>query len=168
MKRAIIAVAVVAVIAVAAVSVLRWREERKREEYAAKMLPDQHDQAFIAATDCDVADQSLKPTMAVGTAGFAFSPMNDRKHLAKTLADTITPIISTRQTTCEHARTLLEIYINNSPALDTIAVAKLARVHAHLIRLERLAAAMQATRDAITAGAPEEELRRHFERLRTN
>jgi hypothetical protein len=167
-KRGIIAVVVVAVIAVAAVGVLRWREEQKRAEYAAKMLPDQHDQAFIAASDCDVADQSLQPTMTVGTARFGFTLLNDRKQLAKTLAETITPIISTRQTTCEHARTMLEIYISNSPALDAVAVAKLARVHAHLLRLASLAAAMQATREAITAGASDDELRRHFERLRTN
>ncbi len=168
MKRGLIAVGIVAVIAVAAVAILRWREMRKREEYAAKVLPEQHDEAFVAAMECEEADKSLQPTMTVGTARFGFYPSMDRKRVAQTLADTITPIISTRQTTCEHARTLLEIYINSSPYLDAVAVAKLAHVHAHLIRLASLASAMQSTRDAIMAGASDEELRRHFERLRTN
>lgn len=166
MKRVLIAIGVVAVIAVATVGILRWREMRKREEYAARMLPEEHADAVVAANVCDAAVKSLTPTMALGTARFGFSPTKDRRRLAQNVADVVTPILSTRQTACEHARTLLELYIEHSPRLDTDAVIRLSRTHAHLARLAALAAAMQATRDAITAGATDDELSRHFERLR--
>jgi hypothetical protein len=165
-KRLFIAVGVVAVIAVTTVGVLRWREMRKREEYAARMLPEEHADAILAAGVCDTAIKSLTSTMTLGTARFGFYLTSDRRRLAQALGDVVTPILSSRQTACEHARTLLELYIQHSPSLDADAVGKLARTHAHLTRLAALAAAMQATRDAITAGASDDELRRHFERLR--
>ena len=168
MKRLLLAGGIVAAIAIAAVGVLRWRETRKREEYAAKVLPEQHDEAFVAADECEAGARSLRPTMAVATSRFSFYVTTDRRLLAKDLADVVTPIISSRQTACEHARSLLEIYMRTSPVLDTVAIARLAHVHAHILRLEGLAAAMQATRDAITAGATDDELRRHLMRLRMN
>lgn len=166
MKRWFIAVGVVAVIAVATVGILRWREMRKREEYAARMLPEEHADAMVAAGVCDAGLKSLTSTMALGTARFGFDLTTDRRRLAQTVTDVVTPILSSRQTACEHARTLLDLYIQHSPTLDADAIVKLARTHAHLTRLAALAAAMLSTRDAITAGAGDDELRLHFERLR--
>lgn len=165
-RRLLLAVGAVVVLAVLAVWLMRWREMRKREEHAAKVLPDLHDEAFAAADKCDAADQSLRSTMAVGTARFGFYARTDRPRLAQTLTEVVQPIISSRQTACEHARTLLGMYVHDSPTLDHEAIARLARVHAHLAHLEALAAEMQATSKAIADGATDDELDRHFDRLR--